>query len=157
MSANGKCLRIFLYRFSEMTHVNDISQLLIQARVKRRLLSPNTNYVAHIVYAPRFNNIEFPPLQRVSVRFIEEGIEKHVINDAYLDDDFISCRNEGFHSRDRDDGWTEMEMGEFFTGDDHDDDDVVEISLWEVRGAYIRRLRNGLIVQGVELRPKVVV
>ncbi|GMN62503.1 hypothetical protein TIFTF001_031588 [Ficus carica] len=116
-------------RFSEMTHINDISQLLIQARVKRRLLSPNTNYVAHIVYAPRFNNIEFPPLQR----------------------------NEGFHSRDRDDGWTDMEMGEFFTGDDHDDDDVVEISLWEVRGAYIRMLRNGLIVQGVELRPKVVV
>ena len=38
-----------------------------------------------------------------------------------------------------------------------DDDDAVEISLWEERGAYIRILQNGLIVQGIELRPKVVV
>lgn len=140
-----------------MTYIYDIAQLLIQVRVNRRLLSPNTHYVAYFVYTPRFNDVEFPPLQRVSVRYVEEGIEKVAMSDAYLDDDFISRENEGFHSRDRDDGWTEMEMGEFFNGDDHDDDNVVAISLWEVSGPYIRMLRNGLIVQGIELRPKVVV
>lgn len=147
-------------RFSEVTHIDDVGQLLIQATVKRRFLSPNTHYVAYFLYESRFNMLELPPLLGVGVRFVEEGIEKNVINDAYFDDDPSLRDNEGFHPRHRDDGWTEIEMGEFFNGDvdvDVDDDggDVVEIFLWAVRGAYIRMIRNGLVVQGIELRPKV--
>ncbi|XP_037450864.1 putative F-box protein PP2-B12 [Triticum dicoccoides] len=48
-----------------------------------------------------------------------------------------------------DDGWTEVELGEFAVAGE--EDGVVEVSLKEVE---CRRWKRGLIVQGIEIRPK---
>jgi hypothetical protein len=50
--------------------------------------------------------------------------------------------------RRRGDGWTEVELGEFAVAGD---EGVVEVSLKEVE---CRRWKRGLIVQGIEIRPK---
>ncbi|EXB60971.1 hypothetical protein L484_007287 [Morus notabilis] len=49
---------------------------------------------------------------------------------------------------DRKDGWMEIELGSFFNGGN---DKEVNISLKEVKGQH---LKGGLIVEGIELRPK---
>ncbi|KAL2468557.1 F-box protein [Forsythia ovata] len=49
----------------------------------------------------------------------------------------------------RDDGWREVELGEFFVKGKQDCD--MEMSLKEVRGG---NWKNGLIIQGIEIRPK---
>ena len=50
----------------------------------------------------------------------------------------------------REDGWMEIEIGEFFCGEA---DEEVLMSLMEV--GY--QLKGGLIVEGVEIRPKIIV
>ena len=52
--------------------------------------------------------------------------------------------------KERGDGWLEMELGEFFNGGG-DDDGEVEMSVLEVKGG---NWKGGLIVQGIEIRPK---
>ncbi|PIA36200.1 hypothetical protein AQUCO_03400247v1 [Aquilegia coerulea] len=50
----------------------------------------------------------------------------------------------------RDDGWMEIELGEFYN--DQGEDGEVQMTLTEIKGGH---LKCGLIVQGIELRPKV--
>ncbi|KAJ4969259.1 hypothetical protein NE237_015960 [Protea cynaroides] len=51
--------------------------------------------------------------------------------------------------KERGDGWMEIELGEFFNEKGEDGD--VEMSLMEVKGG---NWKGGLIIQGIELRPK---
>lgn len=53
--------------------------------------------------------------------------------------------------RRRADGWAEVELGVFAVGLAGDEDGVVEVSLTEVDS---QRWKKGLIVQGIEIRPK---
>ncbi|KAF8689994.1 hypothetical protein HU200_041629 [Digitaria exilis] len=54
--------------------------------------------------------------------------------------------------RRRGDGWAEVELGEFVVaGDGEDDGGVVEVRLAEVDS---RRWKRGLIVQGIEIKPR---
>ncbi|KAL6912282.1 hypothetical protein ACP4OV_001087 [Aristida adscensionis] len=53
--------------------------------------------------------------------------------------------------RRRADGWAEVEMGEFAVAGDEDAAAAVEVTL---REAECRRWKRGLIVQGIEIRPK---
>lgn len=56
--------------------------------------------------------------------------------------------NEGIpHPSKRDDGWMEIELGEFFSGEGDED---VKMSLREV--GYL--LKGGLVLEGIEVRPK---
>lgn len=52
--------------------------------------------------------------------------------------------------KERDDGWFEIELGEFMSGEDEDDEDV-HMSLMEIRGF---QLKAGIIVEGIQIRPK---
>jgi len=51
----------------------------------------------------------------------------------------------------RGDGWAEVEMGEFAVAGDEGDAAVVEVTVQEVDS---RRWKRGLVVLGVEIRPK---
>lgn len=51
-------------------------------------------------------------------------------------------------SRARVDGWMEIELGEFFVSEE---DGEVEMGLVEVKG---RNLKKGMIIEGIEIRPK---
>ncbi|PHT60263.1 hypothetical protein CQW23_02626 [Capsicum baccatum] len=54
------------------------------------------------------------------------------------------------HPKLRDDGWLEVELGEFFT---RNEDDCIEMTLKERREYGFQR--EGLIVEGIEIRPRV--
>lgn len=51
--------------------------------------------------------------------------------------------------REREDGWFEIELGQFFSAEN--DDHEVNMSLMEIKGF---QLKAGLIVQGIQIRPK---
>jgi len=53
--------------------------------------------------------------------------------------------------RRRGDGWAEVEMGEFTVAGDEGDAAVVEVTVQEVDS---RRWKRGLVVLGIEIRPK---
>lgn len=48
----------------------------------------------------------------------------------------------------REDGWMEIELGEFFVGEEGEE---VIMKLMEVKGY---QLKGGLIIEGIEVRPK---
>ncbi|KAF2531702.1 hypothetical protein F2Q70_00031715 [Brassica cretica] len=54
------------------------------------------------------------------------------------------------YPQEREDGWMEVELGEFFTGGDMMDSHEIEMSALETRELGWKR---GLIIQGIEIRP----
>ncbi|XWS64490.1 hypothetical protein CRYUN_Cryun05aG0008200 [Craigia yunnanensis] len=48
----------------------------------------------------------------------------------------------------REDGWMEIELGEFFSGES---DEEVKMSLKEIKG---HQLKGGLMIEGIKVRPK---
>ncbi|XP_042405709.1 F-box protein PP2-B1-like isoform X2 [Zingiber officinale] len=53
--------------------------------------------------------------------------------------------------RPRDDGWMEIELGEFYNYREEGEDGEVHIHLLEVKGGH---WKNGLIIEGIQIRPK---
>ncbi|KAF2556806.1 hypothetical protein F2Q68_00013091 [Brassica cretica] len=51
----------------------------------------------------------------------------------------------------REDGWMEIELGKFETGQEGEEEEEVVMSLTEVKGY---QLKGGIIIDGVEVRPK---
>ncbi|KAB1212096.1 putative F-box protein PP2-B12 [Morella rubra] len=67
---------------------------------------------------------------------------------GYLHSEKASGTREGRHPHRTEDKWLEIEIGEFFNGQD---DHVVEMRWWEIEdGGW----KHGLVVHGIELRPK---
>lgn len=62
--------------------------------------------------------------------------------------------DEGVYPRVRGDGWMEIELGDYLNGDceEEEEERELEMSLMEVKGGD---WKSGLIVQGIEIRPKV--
>ncbi|KAH7521826.1 hypothetical protein FEM48_Zijuj07G0073300 [Ziziphus jujuba var. spinosa] len=143
----------FKPRLLNVSDTNDVSYLRIRARIQAKLLSPNTTYAAYLIYVHRYGGVKHPPM-RASVRLVGEGDEtkvEEVVNDAYLLSTTVFRReDDGYHCQSRGDGWMEIKMGEFFTTED---DMEVEIFL---RGTkeYTAFMVSGLLVHGIELRPK---
>ena len=142
-----------LRRFTETPHIKKTTGMSVKGSINLRILSPYTHYVAYFVYVLRVYIFDYHEV-RVSIKFISEGVEEELMKYIVDKEVYGHPPLEGFgyvHPRKRDDGWTEVEMGEFFTGDDHQDDEV-EVRLWETDryGA----LSNGLFLQGIEFRPK---
>lgn len=119
-----------------------------------QLLSPNTTYAAYLVYVPRPGARYYPPL-KASVTFVQVGVEnkvEEVANDVHLLPDIFTPKEGVKCGRDRSDKWMEVEMGEFFTGQDYFEVEV-DMRLWEVR-EYAFVCPSGLDLQGIEIRPK---
>ena len=51
-------------------------------------------------------------------------------------------------SNERENGWMEIELGEFFSGEANEE---VKMSLMEVKGY---QLKGGLVIEGIEVKPK---
>lgn len=72
-----------------------------------------------------------------------DGCRSHTSHD---DDEIIMQREE--FPNEREDGWMEIKLGEFFTGEDNDEE--VKMSFMEVKGY---QLKAGLVIEGIEVRP----
>ncbi|KAJ4956133.1 hypothetical protein NE237_012916 [Protea cynaroides] len=146
--------------------------------METRLLSPNTTYVAYLVF--KFTEyafgFQYAPVE-FSVKLGSDGgrLEQGQVKYEYLmtprltvadehepwreteeGEDILSQWRELLESEAREkpkkrgDGWMEIKMGEFFN--ERGDDGEVEMSITEVEDPNWGK--NGLIVEGIELRPK---
>ncbi|XVF41833.1 hypothetical protein PTKIN_Ptkin01aG0312100 [Pterospermum kingtungense] len=154
-------------RFSEVAELRTISWLEIHGKIRTKTLSPNTTYGAYLVV--QISDHAYGLDSIPSETSVEIG-NKTLKNTAYLrstdqdskrqrmEDLFYSNRKQMLKSRvgegenrvlsEREDGWMELELGEFFSGEG---DEVVKMSLKEIKG---HQLKGGLVIEGIEVRPK---
>ena len=154
-----------LYRFQDVAVLKTISLLQIQGKIRTKRLSSNTTYGAYLIF--KISDSSFGLHSIPSEISLEVG--KHIYtNTAYvcrndsqkqkMESIFYSHRVEmlrkrvnkgdGKEPKERKDGWMEIEVGEFFSGEG---DEEVRMSLMEIKGGH---LKGGLIIEGIEVRPK---
>ncbi|KAL4352749.1 hypothetical protein GQ457_06G021280 [Hibiscus cannabinus] len=152
-------------RFSEVAELMTTSRLEINGKIRSKKLSPNTKYGAYLLLkiTERSYGLDLIPSE-TSVGIGNQTSK----NTAYLrcqdtkkqqlETLFYSNRKQMMRlrviegddrvTRKRDDGWMEMELGEFFNGGIKDEE--VEMSLMEIKGY---QLKGGVIIEGIEIRP----
>ncbi|XP_059439734.1 putative F-box protein PP2-B12 [Corylus avellana] len=165
-------------RFPEVAELISVCWLEIRGKINTGMLSPTTLYTAHLVFKATTGSFGFenqPVEVEVGVVGSAGGHKRSVFLDAErgrrLRHQIVRrrgrrftrsgilcqpCRprvkeEDGECPKERGDGWLEMELGEFFNGGEDDDDGEVEMSVLEVKGG---NWKGGLIVQGIEIRPK---
>ncbi|TVU27761.1 hypothetical protein EJB05_19261, partial [Eragrostis curvula] len=124
-------------------------------RIQSKMLSQNSTYAAYMVFAiadDESYGLNFPA-QEASVSIGETKSTRQVcIGGRVTGSDPQGPQPLAAHvqlPKKRADGWMELEIGKFCT--EGEDDGEVSISLMEIRGG---KLKKGLIVQGIEIRPK---
>ncbi|KAG7021074.1 F-box protein PP2-B15, partial [Cucurbita argyrosperma subsp. argyrosperma] len=164
-------------RFSEVAELRTVSWLEIHGRIRRQRLSPNTEYGAYLLVkiTERAYGLDLMAAE-VSVAVgnggrISEGrvwLQRKQRKEEDLESLFYGNRRERVRNlmgteeeeenngirglKERDDGWFEIELGEFMSGEDDDDNEEdVHMSLMEIRGF---QLKAGIIVEGIQIRPK---
>ncbi|PIA36261.1 hypothetical protein AQUCO_03400279v1 [Aquilegia coerulea] len=135
-------------RFAEVAELVNARWLEIKGIIETKMLSPKTDYAAYIVvkFADDSSGLDTYPAD-VSVEFV--GGAKNASGrggTVHLD----PKRGSGgqFPSK-RGDGWMEIELGGFFN--EKGEDGEVEMTLEEIKGNH---WKSGLIVQGIEVRPR---
>ncbi|KAI3796879.1 hypothetical protein L1987_39565 [Smallanthus sonchifolius] len=160
-------------RFKEVAELISVCSLEMSGTVNTSILSPTTTYVAHLVFMTTATTYGFD-YQPVEV-YIGDNSKTRMV---YLDPQAQNRR--GLRPRrrigifggrafgnynvvpspspspsadncpkHREDGWFEVEIGEYFNKGG--DEEELEISVMEVKGGNWKR---GLIIQGIEIRPK---
>ncbi|XP_076923123.1 F-box protein VBF-like [Bidens hawaiensis] len=152
-------------RFSEVVELKTISNMEIEGRIQTEDFSINTAYAAYLVVkvsdcsfgldsipcetsisndtCPVTNKSYLCPLderkQQLETLFFMN--RRQVMDKRVVEGD---CRRPSK----RGDGWMEIELGELFVGEKCE---MVKMNLSEVKGNH---LKGGLIIQGIEVRPK---
>jgi len=130
-------------RFSEVARLGLGHWLRIRGRIETQILSPNTKYGAYFTYAIADRNYNLHHPVKLSIRYENErnATNAHLLPDT----------RGGYDGRlpsMREDMWMEIEIGEFFTDQV---DSVVEMCLMDTA---CDPCKSGLVVHGIELRPK---
>ncbi|XP_019198828.1 PREDICTED: F-box protein PP2-B10-like [Ipomoea nil] len=179
-----RCLSLPGSRFSEVNELLHVWWFEIRGKISTKMLSPDTNYAAYLVFRVRANiyGFESQPVDAL-VRIIGQEAVTRIV---YLDPKKVLVRPrtklgpweldpdeaerswrmgqlghrqtgqnanpppDGEHPKGRGDKWMEVELGEIFIRGS-EEEDWVEISLMEVHGG---QPKGGIIVQGIEIRPK---
>ncbi|XP_052170370.1 putative F-box protein PP2-B12 isoform X8 [Diospyros lotus] len=137
-------------RFSEVAELLAVCWLEIRGKVSTRILSPNTTYAAFLVFklAARVKGFQVPADVALGI----SGCE-HTTQTTYLDpvagQRHQHTEGDNQYPRVREDGWMEVELGEYFN--EGGEERELEMSVMG-RGGHWKR---GLIIQGIDIRPKV--
>ncbi|KAA8548446.1 hypothetical protein F0562_000130 [Nyssa sinensis] len=122
--------------------------------METQMLSLNTTYAAYLVFKIAERSFGLHSVNAY-VRLLRE------VDQVQAEDEAITVclksetsrralrQHSGQLPKERNDGWMEIEMGEFFN--DQGDAGEVEMRLIEIKGLWGK---SGLIVEGMELRPK---
>ncbi|KAL3736712.1 hypothetical protein ACJRO7_025625 [Eucalyptus globulus] len=126
--------------FAEVAELIKVLWLEIRGTISSRMLSPRTLYAAYLVFklTGNYNGFELPRFE-VGAGFVGDEAGKRERSVVYLSRSYASRR----------DGWSEIELGDFLTKDVQDGE--VEMSVQDARG---NRWMVGLVVEGIEIRPK---
>ncbi|XP_057459285.1 F-box protein PP2-B10-like isoform X2 [Actinidia eriantha] len=157
----GSSPQYWTWRFLEVANLRDVCWLDIRGKLETRFLSPKTAYVAYLVFkvAEQEYGLENLPAKawvRVAGERAgdEDWDEDETTSSVYLK--FRPRRRasraaqNGVLPQGREDGWMEVELGEFFN--DGGENGEVRMRLMETKRL---NSKSGLIVEGIELRPKV--
>ncbi|WJX19578.1 hypothetical protein P8452_09247 [Trifolium repens] len=151
-------------RFAEVAELRTVSWLEIKGKIRTKILTPNTSYVVYLIskVSHRVYGLDYAPAEvSISLANKVQNCKAYLYNKyedtlLYENQRKIEGKNlmiEGNNENGirvpskRDDGWMEIELGEFFCGEA---DEEVEMSVMEVGF----RLKGGLVVEGIEVRPK---
>ncbi|OMO98638.1 hypothetical protein CCACVL1_04141 [Corchorus capsularis] len=142
-------------RFSRVAVLRTTDWLEIQGKIRTKLLSSNTRYGAYLIM--RISDRAYGLDSMPSDITVEVGNQVSSSSNVLLQHLEIRKKQmelwksiegkQGILSE-REDGWMEMELGEFFSGEK---DEEVKMSLMEVKGCH---LKGGLVIEGIEVRPK---
>ncbi|XP_074307882.1 putative F-box protein PP2-B12 [Silene latifolia] len=164
-------------RFPEVAELHSVCWLEIKGKIKSAMLSPNTTYIAYFVFKMTDAAYGFYSPAKVSVKTqgnksesrkvylqYEEGRNQRYqiiprrmslfnrIRSPFFEVPAAAKREENkMVLKERMDGWLEVAMGEVTT--QVGEDSEVEMSVLEVEGG---NWKSGLIVEGIEIRPKAV-
>ena len=143
-------------RFPEVAKLVDVCLLEIRGVINTIVLSPNTQYAAYVVYkminAWGFQN------HRADLSVCVEGGQSSTNKIVCLDP---TVEVEGRQHNGavglqrpsvRSDGWLEIEMGEFFNAGI--ENEKVQMNLLQTSGGRPANWKSGLVLEGIEVRPK---
>ncbi|XP_020536865.1 putative F-box protein PP2-B12 isoform X1 [Jatropha curcas] len=135
-------------RFAEVAEVSAVGWFDIKGKINISMLSPATLYKAYLVFklTSRVSGFENRPIEALVGLVGSESCKRTV----YLDNRNARNRNDHNHPNNRGDGWLEIELGEFLNKGE-DDYGELEMGVLEVKRLY---WKGGLVVQGIEIRPK---
>ncbi|KAK9136806.1 hypothetical protein Sjap_007400 [Stephania japonica] len=142
-------------RFSEVAKLQYVWWLDIHGKIDARLLSPRTNYVAYLIVSYIDQDMSWWGLD-VSPAEVSVEVGNHVSNNtARLCPENVGRLFEDCSvvnvPRERDDGWMEIELGEFYNSGGKEGE-VVKMNMKQVDCRYSK---EGLVIEGIEIRPKV--
>ncbi|KVI04384.1 putative F-box protein PP2-B12 [Cynara cardunculus var. scolymus] len=164
-------------RFTEVAELISVCWFEVHGRISTSMLSPDTAYLAFIVFKSTSETygFEYQPAE-VSVGisglktqtrtvFLEAGLDQrrrqhpvvprhrigmfhrgHRANPIGL----INPNSNGNGPKEREDGWLEIELGEYFIKKGELGE--LEMSMTEVKGG---NWKGALVIQGIEIRPKI--
>ncbi|XP_054787153.1 F-box protein PP2-B15-like isoform X2 [Prosopis cineraria] len=153
-------------RFSVVARLRTLSSLEIKCKIRTGILTPNTWYGAYLIVkvfqgaygldsAASEVFVEVGGVVKKGEAYLCEKDERKQKTEALFygnrremleRSSAVTKEDRKYPSR-RPDGWTEIELGEFYSGEE---DQEVKMSLREV--GY--QLKAGLVVEGIQLRPK---
>ncbi|KAK0598906.1 hypothetical protein LWI29_000603 [Acer saccharum] len=161
-------------RFAEVVELRTITWLEIHGKINTRMISAKTVYGAYLIvkFADRAYGLDSLPSE-VSLEVGDVKVQGTVYlrcqenKKQDLDRMYFLNRVQALRSRvsqgregkrvvsEREDGWFEIELGSFYNvGGDYNNNNnnkEVKMCLKEVKGEH---LKGGLIVEGIEIRPK---
>lgn len=146
-------------RFKEVAELVMTSWLDIHGKISTRMLSPDTRYGVYLViklaeraygldWVPSEVSVEVGSYKSVGHTYLRRRQESSTvaggITAARLDERVL---------HERKDGWEEIELGEFYNDHESDDHEIKEVNMRfrEIKGI---RLKGGIVVEGIEIRPK---
>lgn len=152
-------------RFAEAVELRTVSWLEIEGKMRTRNLTPNTTYAAYLIMnvshqgygldsAPSEVSVTVGNNVRKGKAYLGHKDEKkRKMETLFYGNRTEVLRNAAFKENigvatKREDGWMEIEVGEFFISGEGDQD--IKMSLREV--GY--QLKGGLVIEGIEVRPK---
>ncbi|WVY99202.1 hypothetical protein V8G54_031353 [Vigna mungo] len=138
-------------RFEEVARLYAVCWLEISGKINIRVLSPNTLYAAFLVFKMiDASGFHHHPVE-LSVGILGGNISfKNVCLDPSLEDDELDDTFLGLQRpSEREDGWLEIEMGEFFNSGMEED----ELHM-KIKETTSNMWKHGFILEGIEVRPK---
>ncbi|XP_065023408.1 F-box protein PP2-B11-like [Musa acuminata AAA Group] len=140
-------------RFGEVTELVSVCWLEMTGSIDSGLLSKKTWYTAYMVFklASGAYGLNSPP-QKVSVSLGTYSSDSFITlqQDDDDDDDDQEEEDEKGKRNLRDDGWMEIELGDFY----NDEGDKGEVSI-HLRQYEALHFKHGLLIDGLEFRPKI--
>ncbi|KAJ9552822.1 hypothetical protein OSB04_016867 [Centaurea solstitialis] len=163
-------------RFAEVAELISVCWFEVHGRISTSMLSPDTTYVAFIVFKSTSETygFEYQPAEvsigisghKTQTRsvFLEPGLDhrrQHPLIPRRRMGMFhrghranpigpINPNANGNGPKEREDGWLEIELGEYFIKKGEEGE--LEMSMTEVKGG---NWKGALVIQGIEIRPKI--